>query len=103
MKLIEFLRLPLEAKVRGVRLFRTEEEDEYIEYWNGSQIYVHSHRKNGLLHGEYKRWYSDGKQWEHCFFYNGNRHGEYKRWHENGGLEKHSLYENGILIKDYLK
>ena len=79
MTLIEFLRLSLEDKVKGVWFSGIEGEGEYIEYWGNGQIYVHSRYKDGKLHGEYK--------W----------------WHKNGELYMHSLYENGIEIKDYLK
>ena len=79
MKLIEFLRLPLEDKIKGVWLSGIEGEGEYIECYESGQIWEHSHYKDGERNGEYKRWYGDGE------------------------LKRHSLYENGTLIKDYLK
>ena len=102
MTLIEFLRLPLKEKVKGIWLSGIMGEGEYIECWSDSQIYRHSHYKDNKLNGEYKRWYVDGTLVEHSFYENGNRHGEYKEWDVKGLLYRHCLYENGILIKDYL-
>ena len=79
MNLIEFLRLPLEDKVKGVWFSGVKGEGEYIEYWDNGQIYEHSYYKRGVPHGKCKWWDMDGI------------------------LGGYFLYENGIEIKDYLK
>ena len=103
MTLIEFLRLPLEDKVKGIWFSGIEGEGEYIKSWDNNQIYKRCFYRNSDLHGECKLWHNNGQLWEHSCFKNGRYHGECKRWYNDGTLGKHFLYENGKIIKDYLK
>ena len=79
MTLIEFLRLPLKEKIKGIWLSGVKGEGEYVRCWDNGQIYEHSYYKKNELHGE-------------C-----------KMWHPNGKLGVHYLFENGIKVKDHLK
>ena len=103
MTLIEFLRLPLEEKRKGIWLSGIYGEGECIRYWKNGQIYKHCFYKNGELHGEYKDWHPNGQLWECCYYEDGVFNGERKAWHNDGLLYRHCLYENGKIIKDYLK
>ena len=103
MTLIEFLRLPLEEKIKGVWLSGTEGEGEYIKCWNNGLVCEHYYYKNGEPHGECKWWHNGGQLWYHTRYKDGKRHGEYKAWDRDGELYIHSLFENGTIIKDYLK
>ena len=79
MTLIEFLRLTLEQKRKGVWFSGIKGEGEHIELHDNDRIYEHSFYKNGKYHGECKLWWHDGE------------------------LVGHFLYENGIPIKNYLR
>ena len=102
MTLIEFLRLPLEEKRKGIWLSGTMGEGEYVEYWGNGQLWECSNYKNGNRHGEYKWWYENGILWTHSHYKNGILHGEYKTWYKDGKLGEHFIYENGTIIKELL-